>query len=135
MLGPYLTVSPRIKFCACRNGSFFVRYPRGSCAQRVAAHYLCSASSRIASQRVPKAPSSAASAAAATAAAAPAAAAASPATSAAAATAAATATSATTPPSKFLAELRFGVFLVEDVERRQAHVRNFFLTEKDFMTR
>jgi hypothetical protein len=71
-----------------------------------------------------------------TAAAATAATAASPAASAAAATATAAApTAAATAPSEFFAELGFRVFLVEDVECRQAHVGDFFLTEKDFMTR
>jgi hypothetical protein len=50
--------------------------------------------------------------------------------------AAASATAATAPPSESFAHLRFrDVFLVEDIERRQAHVGNLLLTEKDFMGR
>jgi hypothetical protein len=62
--------------------------------------------------------------------AAPAAAAAAPAASPAASTAATT--SAT--PGDFLPELRLcGIFLVEHIECRQADVRDFLVTEKDFM--
>jgi hypothetical protein len=49
-------------------------------------------------------------------------------------TAAASATSAPPPLSDFLAELRLcGIFLVEDVERRQADVRDFLVAKKEFM--
>src|SRR6516165_3193091 len=60
----------------------------------------------------------------------PAAAAAAPAASPAASTAATT--SAT--PGDFLPELRLcGIFLVEHIEPRQADVRDFLVTEKDFV--
>jgi hypothetical protein len=53
-----------------------------------------------------------------------------------AASTASAATAAPSPPSEFLAELGLrGVFLVEDIESRQAHVGNFFLAEKDFVRR
>jgi len=58
-----------------------------------------------------------------------------PAAAATSAAAAASAAAATTP-SEFLAELGLrGVFLVEDIEGRQAHVGDFFLAEKDFVRR
>ena len=69
------------------------------------------------------------------------------ATSAAKATSAASATSAPAPsatsattasatPRKFFADFRCsGVFLVEDIERRQIHVRDFLLIECNFVTR
>jgi hypothetical protein len=51
-----------------------------------------------------------------------------------AATAAAAAATSTTP-GDFLAELMCcSVFLVEDIKRRQADVRDFLLTEKDFVS-
>lgn len=57
-------------------------------------------------------------------------------TAAASPAAAATAATAAAPPGNLLARLGFcGVFLVEDVECRQAHVRDFFLAEEDFVTR
>jgi hypothetical protein len=57
----------------------------------------------------------------------------SPAASAAAASAAAA--SAPAAGSDLLAELSLcGIFLVKDVERRQADVRNFLVTEKDFVS-
>jgi hypothetical protein len=72
-------------------------------------------------------PAAAAAAAAATATAATASPAASAATSAAA---------TSTTPGDFFAELMCcSVFLVEDIERRQADVRDFLLTEKDFVSR
>jgi hypothetical protein len=53
----------------------------------------------------------------------------------AAATPAAAATAPATP-SDFFANPRYcGVFLVENVECRQADVRDFLLTEKDFVSR
>ena len=59
--------------------------------------------------------------------------AASPATASAASPATAPAAS---PPGKFFADLgRSGVLLVEDIERRQADVRELLLTESDFVTR
>jgi hypothetical protein len=58
------------------------------------------------------------------------------ATTAPAATTASAATAAPSPPSEFLTELGLrGVFLVEDIESRQAHVGDFFLAEKDFVRR
>ena len=61
--------------------------------------------------------------------------AASPSTPATAAPAAA-ASAPPTAPGDFFADLRgYGIFLVEDVERRQTHVRNFLLAEKDLMIR
>jgi hypothetical protein len=58
----------------------------------------------------------------------------SPAASAAAASAAAT--SAPAAPGNLLAELRLcSIFFVKDVKRRQADVRNFLVTEKDFVIR
>jgi hypothetical protein len=78
--------------------------------------------------RATETPGPAATSAAATAATAPAA------SEAAAAAAAAAATTSAAPSSDFLAELRFcGIFLVEHIERRQAHVRDFLVTEKYFM--
>ncbi len=68
----------------------------------------------------------------------PAAASAATATAATSPTAATAATAATTTaaPGNLLARLRLGsIFLVEDIERRQAHVRNFLLAEEDFVTR
>jgi len=60
-------------------------------------------------------------------------------TAAAASPAASAATSAAatpTTPGDFFAELMCcRVFFVEDIERRQADVRDFFLTEKDFVSR
>jgi hypothetical protein len=52
-----------------------------------------------------------------------------------AAVAAVAAAASAAAPGEFFAELRFGIFLVEDIERRQAYVGDFFITEKDFMTR
>jgi hypothetical protein len=52
-----------------------------------------------------------------------------------AAAAPAAAATATTPPSDLLACLGLRVFLVEDVERRQADVRDFLLAEEHFVTR
>jgi hypothetical protein len=44
--------------------------------------------------------------------------------------------SAASPPGKFFADFRCsGVLLVEDIECRQADVRDFLLTESDFVTR
>jgi hypothetical protein len=54
----------------------------------------------------------------------------------AASAASAAATSAAATSGKLLTELeRSGVFLVEDIERRQADVRDFFVTESDNLTR
>jgi hypothetical protein len=62
--------------------------------------------------------------------------AASPATASAASPATASAASAASPPGKFFADFRCsGVLLVEDIECRQADVRDFLLTESDFVTR
>ena len=67
--------------------------------------------------------------------------AASPATASAASPATASAASpatapAASPPGNFFADFRCsGVLLVEDIERRQADVRDFLLTESDFVTR
>jgi hypothetical protein len=69
-------------------------------------------------------PAAAAAAAAATATASP------------AASAATSAAATSTTPGDFFAELMCcSVFLVEDIERRQADVRDFLLTEKDFVSR
>src|SRR5262249_39357622 len=66
--------------------------------------------------------------------AAPAAAAAAPAASPAASTAAASAATTSATPGDFPPELRLcGIFLVEDVERRQADVRDFLLAKKELM--
>jgi hypothetical protein len=59
-----------------------------------------------------------------------------PATSPAAAAAAAAAAPASAPaaPGDFFANLRgCSIFLVEDVERRQAHVGDFLVADKDFV--
>jgi hypothetical protein len=65
-----------------------------------------------------------------------AAAAAAAATASPAASAATSAAATSTTPGDFFAELRrCSVFLVEDIERRQADVRDFLLTEKDFVRR
>jgi len=54
---------------------------------------------------------------------------------AASAAAAAAAAAATATPGEFFADLGCcGVFLVEDIERRQADVENFFLTQKARVT-
>jgi hypothetical protein len=46
------------------------------------------------------------------------------------------ATTASATPRKFSADFRCsGVFLVEDIERRQIHVRDFLLMESNFVTR
>ena len=46
------------------------------------------------------------------------------------------ATTASATPRKFFADFRCsGVFLVEDIERRQIHVRDFLLMECNFVTR
>ena len=46
------------------------------------------------------------------------------------------ATTASATPRKFFADFRCsGVFLVEDIERRQIHVRDFLLIECNFVTR
>ena len=46
------------------------------------------------------------------------------------------ATTASATPRKFFADFRCsGVFLVEDIERRQIHVRDFLLMESNFVTR
>jgi len=51
-----------------------------------------------------------------------------------AASPAAPATAAAVTPSNFLAQLRLcGILFVEDVKRRQADVRDFLVSEKDFM--
>ena len=48
---------------------------------------------------------------------------------------AASAAAATATPGEFFADLGcYGVFLVEDIERRQADVGNFFLTQKARVT-
>jgi len=53
---------------------------------------------------------------------------------AASATTAAAATTSAAPGSDFFADLRWcGIFLVEHIKRRHAHVRDFLVAEKDFM--
>src|SRR5215467_1666064 len=57
-----------------------------------------------------------------------------PAAAAAASPAASTAATTSATPGDFLPELRLcGIFLVEHIECRQADVRDFLVTEKDFV--
>src|ERR1700761_9502712 len=100
-------------------------WPGRRCRARPVASFIGVVGTSSASAKAESAPGSAEPAAAPTA----------TATTAAAATATATAAAATAPGNLNAGLGRCGVFLVEHVERRQADVCDFFLTEGYLMTK